>query len=181
MRAASPFLDQLGADLQNAYGRQTSRRHRRSVSFMVGLAALVFVATAGASGAIQGWFSIDQSGKGVSIAGRPPAVISCGARGCVLPSSPTASTRGYHRYVFSHTLGQDLPSSGSLQETLPGQAVFDKNGNQLSPPKGAELAYICTTIQGGSLGCSVLRTAGSSLPRGAAIYILSPSEYGPAS
>ena len=121
MNAESPFLDRLGLDLRQAYRRQASRRRRRIVVFVVVLSTFVFVAAAGASGAIQGWFSIDQSGKGVSISGTPPTVISCSGSTCVLPSSSAAAGVGYLRYGFSHTLGQDLPSQGSLQETAPGR------------------------------------------------------------
>ena len=55
--------------------------------------------------------------------------------------------------------------------------MFDKNGNQMVPPNGVALAYVCSTIQGGTIGCSVLSEAGPTLSRGAAIYVLQPSEY----
>ncbi|HZU13538.1 MAG TPA: hypothetical protein VFB58_11925 [Chloroflexota bacterium] len=182
MSTTTPFIEQLEGDLRRAHGRQASRRRRRGAALLAAVSAFVFVAAAGASGTIQGWFTIDNSGQGVNIVGSPPATIDCGpavANGpCVLSTTATA-TSGIYRYGFSHTLGQDLPntSTGSLQESDPGQAVFDKQGHQMVPPQGAALSYVCTTITTSQLTCSPLGQAGGTLPRGAAIYILAPSEY----
>ncbi|MGH3008209.1 MAG: hypothetical protein ACRDLM_02200 [Gaiellaceae bacterium] len=178
MTATSPFFDRLEHDLRGAYAQHSARRRRRSLSLAIAAAALIFVASAGAANGMFGWFSIDQGGH-VSIVGSPPALISCATNGCVLPASAPTDGGGL-LYEFSHRLGDDLPTTGHIAESLPGQGVFDHNGNELVPPSGAELAYICTTIKGNQLGCSPLASAGATLPRAAAIYILSPSEYVPA-
>jgi hypothetical protein len=179
MTATSPFLERLEHDLRKSYTRHSARRRRRRTILLIAAVGLVFAASASAASGILGWFTIDQNGH-VSITGTPPAQISCIPSGCVLPTAETTGAGDRLLYEFSHQLGDDLPNTGNISESLPGQGVFDHNGNELAPPTGAELAYVCTTIDGNQLGCSPLSTAGATLPRGAAIYILSPSEYGPA-
>lgn len=169
------FLDQLEIDLRRAYARHARRRRRRRVALVVCSLAFVAVATASAvTGALDG-FTIAQD-REAHIVGSPPRLIACGTDGCVRAGT-RGSPDGRRLYVFSHRLGDDLPTSGHIAESFPGQAVFDDNGNELKPPSGAELAFICTSIDADRLDCSPLATADDTLPRGAAIYILSTSEY----
>jgi hypothetical protein len=173
------FLDRLGADLGRAYTAHASRRRRRRVATLAPLVALTLVATAAGVSTLIDGFGIDQN-KQADITGTPPALIACGAAECARSDSTSQLPDAAWRYEFSHTLGTDLPSSGALAESEPGQGVFDSKGNELDPPAGANLAYACTAIHADSLNCEPLVKAGPSLPRGTAIYILSPSEYHPA-
>jgi hypothetical protein len=179
MELDSSFLDRLETDLRRAYGRHRRSRRRRQTIVVAAAGALVVAATASAFTGVLGVFNIDQS-KQATIVGTPPQLIECNTAGCIRMDAKQPDTDARRRYELSHRVGDDLPTSGKLAETPPGQGVFDQNGNELSPPAGVELSYVCTTITAEQLECTPLSAAGGSLPRGAAIYVLSPSEYGPA-
>lgn len=177
MTAADPFIDQLERELRAAYLRHVSRRSRRRLVAVVAMVvAVAAAATAAAAPGLLGWFTIDQ-GTVVSIPD-PPQQIFCNPSGCVLGAGPPPA--GRLSYLFSHTLGEDLPNSGRIAESLPGQGVFDPAGRTIVPPAGAELAYVCTALTDGAIDCAPLASAGATLPRGAAIYVLAPSAYVPA-
>ena len=176
MAASYSFIDELELDLRRAYLRHVPRRRRlRAVTLAAAVVAVAVVATAGAATGVLGWFGIDQDGA-VSIPD-PPQLISCSPSGCLLGTATPAP--GSFPYVFSHKLGDDLPASGRLDESLPGQGVIGPDGRSLVPPAGAQLAYVCTALSAERIDCTPLTAAGSTLPRGAAIYILSPTAYVP--
>ena len=172
MSASPTFIDRMGEDLRGAYRRHAARRRKRHIAVVVVVAALGATATAGAVTGVFDGFTVLQDQQ-ANIVGTPPKLITCGASGCVRGNQ---SSSQQWLYFFSHRVGDGLPTSGNLSETAVDQAVYDDKGNELSPPKGAELSYACTTMDGSNLDCSPQNRVGE-LPRGTAIYVLSPAEY----
>ena len=132
MGSSSLFIDRLGTDLRNAYGVHAARRRKRRIVVGVVVLALGAATTASAVTGVFDGFFIAQ-GQQANIVGAPPHQLACGAAGCIRINQETAITPdGRWLYELSHRLGDSLPTSGTLYESLTKQAVFS-NGETLSP------------------------------------------------
>jgi hypothetical protein len=175
MNTSPHFLDRLGGQLQVAYLHQASLRRRRRITLLVVVATLAIATGASAAAGVFDGFVIGQDTR-ANIVGSPPPRIRCSGNSCASLSAGAPEEGGWI-YDLSHLVGSGLPTSGHLEESQPGQAVFDQQGKELMPPAGAELSYGCTTIRGPDLECVALSHFSGTLPRGTAVYVLARSEY----